>query len=105
MSGKKVYNPFKKAYWTKDNLLGTEEEREKLSQAMKDAKVAAAESKAKSDNVSKKLSGIGWKLTLMITVPLLLTIFLGVIGFVIGAVIFIITLVSMFKKNNVKQSV
>ena len=74
----KCYNPFKKAYWTKDNL---------ISQRGLDALNEIRESKSNNNILEKKVSGLGRKLTLGITVPLILTLILGPIGFAIGLIV------------------
>jgi hypothetical protein len=88
----KVWNPFSKAYWTKENLFGTAEERQKVKEAF-----AEIGKENKGEKVGKKVSSIGWKLTWMITIPILLTAFFGIIGMIIGAIIFLIGLAS-FKR-------
>ncbi|MDQ0254941.1 putative membrane protein [Evansella vedderi] len=95
---KKVWNPFKKAYWTKENLGIDKASLDKVKAEMKQAKEESASTQAKANDAGKKISGIGWKLTLMLTIPLILTVFFGVVGMVIGAIIFLLTLFSLFKK-------
>lgn len=46
----------------------------------------------KFDKVGKSMSKLGRKLTLMFTVPILLTIFFGIPGLIIGIVIAIVVL-------------
>ncbi len=81
---KKIYNPFAKGFWKKDNLFNMEaygkfkSDIEKIKQDKKD-----------TASLENKLSSLGKKLTIGLTIPILLTIFLGVIGLIIGIVIFI----------------
>jgi len=53
----------------------------------------------KIEDVGKKLQDLGCLLTVIITIPILLTVFLGPLGFVIGAVIFIVGLWGHFSKG------
>ena len=53
----------------------------------------------KIKQAGEKMQRIGCALTLMITIPLILTIFLGPLGLVIGGIIFFIGLAGMFKSG------
>lgn len=96
MANTKVWNPLKKSYWTKENLrpdvAGAKAELAKLKEIDWSEKTEAQE---KADALSKKIMRLGWKLMLGLTVPILLTVFLGVFGFIVGAVVFCLV---MFKK-------
>lgn len=59
---------------------------------MEDNKNKWQERAEKFDKVGKNMSKLGGKLTLMFTVPILLTIFFGVPGLIIGIVIAIVAL-------------
>lgn len=96
MSTKYIYNPFNKAFWTKENMINTE----KVNKAKKEfakAKEELSNSKVDDNSTSKKISKIGWKLTLGITIPLILSAMFGAIGMVIGGIIFLFTVASLFK--------
>ncbi|MBT9131360.1 MAG: hypothetical protein DDT41_01665 [candidate division WS2 bacterium] len=118
----KTWNPFRRDYWTKENLLGNTEEYEKakeeykkaiteikdnLDKGKKEYKKAITEIKdnldkeksggSKFQDIGKKISGVGWKLTLMFTIPIILTLLFGMVGMVIGAIIFLVVLAGMFK--------
>lgn len=53
----------------------------------------------KMQKTGDKMSSVGTTLTIGITIPILLTIFLGIPGFIVGAIIFIGTLGSVFSKK------
>lgn len=100
MTSKKVYNPFNKQYWTKDNLkpdvktakaalLEAKEELNKIDWKEK------SESQIKAEKIGNKISRIGWKLTFALTIPIILTLFIGVPGLIIG----IIVAAFFFKKS------
>jgi hypothetical protein len=114
----KIYNPFKKAFWSKGNLFATKEENAYLlGQAKASFAEAGAEfkeanqyfkagmsevgkeykknmAKSKARKKGKGMTALGFKLLLGVTVPLLLTAFLGIFGLIIGLVIAFI----VFKK-------
>lgn len=96
MSTKYVYNPFNKAFWTKENMINTEKVN-KAKEEFAKAKEELSNSKVDGNSTSKKISKIGWKLTLGITIPLILSAIFGVLGMVIGGIIFLFTVVSLFK--------
>jgi len=89
----RTYNIFSKKYWTRENLIDTKE--------MADLKQAWNEVGKKDDDtkedMGKKISRIGWKLTVGITVPMILTALFGVLGFIVGAIIFIFTIKGLKK--------
>lgn len=100
MSNEKVWNPFKKGYWTKENL---SPDVQSAKATMKEAKEEfkkidwneKTDAQIKAEKVGNKISRIGWKLTLGVTIPILLTVFFGVFGLIIGIIIFCLV---MFKK-------
>lgn len=95
---KKVWNPLKKAYWTKGNLFPTEAEREKFKSEMKAFGDEIKTIQEDSRNKGRKIRRIGWTLTWMITLPLLLSVFLGIFGMIIGGIIFLIGVARIIKR-------
>ena len=101
-----IWNPFKRGFWKWDNLLPPQERkqlREDLSRVRDEAmadidKTWGRDGKKKKKSVSSRIMSIGWRLTWMITLPLLLTVFLGILGMIIGAIIFFIGLIGLFRK-------
>ncbi len=77
---KPTYNIFSKKYWTKENLFNGVDTSE-LKKSIEDLKNTRQER-------AKKKSSIGWKLTIGVTLPILLTLFLGIFGLIIGIIIF-----------------
>lgn len=59
----------------------------------------------KMNETGKKVQKVGCLLTLIITIPLLLTVFFGIFGFIIGAIIFSLGLVSMFQTKKPPEKV
>jgi len=60
----------------------------------------------KLEETGKKLQNIGCILTLMFTVPIVLTIFLGIPGLIIGIIIAIICIAGILsKKEKTKKEV
>lgn len=53
----------------------------------------------KMQETGKKMKGLGCLLTILITVPIILTLFLGPIGLVLGGIIFVVGLVGAFKSK------
>lgn len=83
----KIYNPFTKEFWTKENMFNME--------AYEKAKKELEEHKNNKDTIDKKMSNIGdkmvslgKKLTLGLTLPIILTVILGPLGLIIGIIIF-----------------
>jgi len=54
----------------------------------------------KMETTGKKIQGLGCLLTMLFTIPIVLTIFLGSFGLVIGIFVAIIGLVGYFKKKD-----
>lgn len=54
---------------------------------------------SKMQDKGNKMSALGCSMTLGITIPIVLTIFLGPIGFIIGLILFIAMLAGAFNKN------
>lgn len=52
----------------------------------------------KFEATGKKVQKVGMWLTVLLTIPILLFVFLGVLGAVIGGVIFLVGMVALFKK-------
>ena len=92
----KVYNMFSKAFWTKENLFN-KEDYAKMKSDLAKIKEESKQGNEKVDDLSKKISKIGWKLTLGITIPLILSALFGVFGMVIGGIIFVCVIFSLFK--------
>ena len=82
----KVWNPFKKAYWTKDNLIGTDQERQEFKEKWEEATGKKDGSDGKVP-IEKKLEKMGCLLTAVITVPLVGFAFFGIVGGIIGIII------------------
>ena len=116
---KLVWNPFKKEYWRKDNLIPPEKREsirrdvEKMKADIKDSKRQADEMFGKGSEpgpeavesrpsstaeVEPKKKRTGWRLTWTIGVPLILTILFGIFGLVVGIVVFIIGIVGIMRK-------
>lgn len=98
----KILNPFKKAFWTKENLKPTGREglREAREAWQEIGQMESTAAEKKMGNISKSFMKTGGKLTLMLTIPILLTIFLGVIGAVVGIVIFLVMAAAGLKSKN-----
>ena|SRR5690625_702187 len=100
-----IWNPFKRGFWKWDNLLPPQE-RKKFAEDMSELRAETAadmeriwgKGEKKKKSVSSRIMAIGWRLTWMITLPLLLTVFLGILGMVIGAIIFFVGLIGLFRK-------
>ncbi|WP_042683125.1 hypothetical protein [Anaerosalibacter massiliensis] len=54
---------------------------------------------SKMQETGDKMSALGCSMTLGITIPIILTIFLGPIGFVIGLILFVAMIAGAFNKN------
>jgi hypothetical protein len=50
----------------------------------------------KTQEIGNKIQRVGKTLTWMLTVPILLTVFFGTVGMVIGGVIFVLVVVGLF---------
>jgi hypothetical protein len=87
ISKKLIYNPFKKEFWEKENLLPKDKvENLKVSfQKMKEPK--ESELAKKLLIFGEKMRKWGGKLTFGLSVPLLLTVCFGWVGLGIGALI------------------
>lgn len=57
------------------------------------------EAQQKVEAVGKNIQRVGFLLTLLLTVPIILFVVLGTVGAVIGGVIALLVLVSMFRKK------
>lgn len=53
----------------------------------------------KIEDFGKKTQQLGCLLTVLITIPILLTVFLGIPGLIIGSIIAILGIVGQFKKK------
>ena len=53
----------------------------------------------KMQDTGKKMQNMGCALTIMLTIPIVLTVFLGIPGAIIGGVVFLVGAISMFKKK------
>lgn len=72
-----------------ENIIVQDEKWEKSSEQMQ--------------KIGKKVQRIGCLLTVLITIPILLTVFLGPLGLVIGIIVFIWGIVAAFKKPKIKE--
>ncbi len=54
----------------------------------------------KIEDAGKKMQSMGCALTILITIPIALTIFLGIPGFVIGSIVAVFGLVGILKKKD-----
>jgi len=83
--------------------------REKMKEAKEQFAIAREKTEGqkkfneKIDNLSKNFKKIGCLFTLLITIPIILTIFLGIPGLIIGVILAIIGIGSILKKKNNKK--
>ncbi len=103
-SKKLIYNPFKKEFWNKKNLISEEKvDNLKVSfQKLKEYKVS--ETSKKLLVLGESIRKWGSKLTFGLTLPILLTIFLGPLGLGIGILLFIGMIVGMFTKKKTAEN-
>lgn len=104
----KIYNPFNKGFWAKDNLFASAEEmaqiRATYNKEMKEIRETeyvepewATKMNAMGDKLQVQgrkmqkqglgIMGLGGKLFLGVMLPLILTFTLGIIGFALGIII------------------
>lgn len=102
---KVIWNPFKRGFWAKDNLMPPEN-RAKLKADMDEAKRSYHEEKERQlarkqdDNaIEKRIRRFGWRMTGAITLPILGTLILGPVGLVIGLFIGILIIFASRKKK------
>lgn len=95
---KLIWNPFKKGFWKKDNLMPPEN-RAELKEAWGEVKESARKDKD-SENVpiGKKITRLGIGLTFAITIPLLAFLIAGFLGLFIGLIIGAAVVVSLLNK-------
>jgi|GEM_PF-6713111 len=96
---KKTWNPFKRDFWTKENLI----DQQKMEEAKQHFQEAKVQNEKVKDNEQKgssnKLSRIGSILTFLLTLPLLGLLLFNIIGFFVGLFIGILLVISTSKKN------
>lgn len=120
---KLVWNPFKKEYWRKDNLLPPET-RKQLKEDLRSMKTLWKDSRETADRIlgrdkDKKQDGqveqteqvseptpasppkkkrIFWRILFTFGFPFVLTILFGLFGLIVGAFIFIFGLIGLIRK-------
>ena len=103
MSGqKKVWNPLKKEYWTKENLFNQEkleEAKHAFREEKEDQRPGSEKVADKLEKIGKKMQRTGCALTLLITFPIVGFIIFGLLGFFIGIILGGLIFLAMFKKK------
>ena len=120
---KLVWNPFKKEYWRKDNLLPPET-RKQLKEDLRSMKTLWKDSRETADRIlgrdkdeeqdgqveqteqvseptpasPPKKKRIFWRILFTFGLPFVLTILFGLFGLIIGAFIFIFGLIGLIRK-------
>ena len=99
MMTKKCYNLFSKDFWNRENLKVDFTEAKK---GFEEAKIKYAQSKERTRKLlefGEKLRKFGTRATLGLTLPIILTIFLGGWGLLIGGLLFLGILGRMFTQK------